>query len=385
MAIQRHAEIAGGGIAGLAAGMMLARSGWSVRVHERSSEIRESGAGIYLRDNSLNVLDEYGLFERLAEQGTKLERALSIDRNGAIRQDIPVPKAARSYVVPRQALVDVLAYGARAAGVEIALNSEVQSATPEGRLLLGDGRALSADLVIAADGFNSRVRDSLGLGARHWELATAVNRHFIPNRIITPQPEAIQYWSGNRRIGVAPSGPNHTYVFSVMPNRDAIAKQLPLNMADWTRAFPRLREQLPVIAAAPVTQYRYVMVDCPRWHSGRIAIIGDAAHGLPPTLGQGAGLSIMNARTLAEALGRENDPLKALPYWESCMRFISDQTQLWSCRYDLFTRAWPTQLEFLRPLIFWTFNNFPSLTDRMRIADRGLTLTPLRPASVKTA
>jgi len=381
--MQRHVEIAGGGIAGLAAGMMLARAGWSVRVHERSSEIRESGAGIYLRDNSLNVLDEYGLFERLAEQGTKLERALSIDRDGTIRQNITVPAHTRSYVAPRQALVDVLAYGARQAGVEIVLNSEVQSAGPDGSLLLGDGRRLKADLVIAADGFNSRVRDGLNIGARHWELATAVNRHFIPNHIIAPKPESIQYWSGNRRIGVAPSGPTHTYVFIAFPNRDSAAKRLPLDLEDWTRAFPLLREQLPIIAAAPATQYRYVMVDCPRWHSGRVAIIGDAAHGLPPTLGQGAGLAIMNARTLTEALDREADPLKALPYWESCMRFISDQTQKWSCRYDLFTRAWPTQLEFLRPAIFWTFNNFPSLTQRMRIADRGLTLTPLRPQTAK--
>lgn len=377
--MQRHAEIAGGGIAGLAAGMMLARAGWSVRVHERSPEIRESGAGIYLRNNSLDVLEEYGLFDRLVVQGTRLERSLSIDRDGTVRQNVPVPKTQRLYVTPRQALVDVLAYGAHEAGVEIALNSEAVAATPEGELIMADGRRHRADLIVAADGFNSKIRDSLNLGATHRELDTAVNRHFIPNRIIAERPESIQYWSGNRRIGVSPSGPNHTYVFTAFPNRDRGAKVLPIDVEDWGRAFPLLRDQLPVLAAAPVTQYRYVLVDCPRWSSGRVAIIGDAAHGLPPTLGQGAGLAIMNAKALTVALSEQADPRRALPYWEQCVRFISDQTQAWSCRYDWFTRGWPTQLEFLRPVIFWAFNNFPSLTERMRVADRGLSLTALDP------
>jgi flavin-dependent dehydrogenase len=48
--VQRHAEIAGGGIAGLNAAIVLARCGWSVRVHERAPEIRETGAGIFLPD-----------------------------------------------------------------------------------------------------------------------------------------------------------------------------------------------------------------------------------------------------------------------------------------------------------------------------------------------
>lgn len=356
--------------------MMLARAGWSVRVHERSSEIRESGAGIYLRNNSLNILEEYGLFDALAARGTRIDRTMSIDRDGTIRQQVDLRNGGRLYVVPRQALVDVLADGARRAGVEIALNSEAVAAEPSGVIELKDGGRHKADLVVAADGFRSRIRDALIPGARHWELETGVNRHFIPNRIITPQPHAIQYWSGHRRVGVAPSGETHTYVYTAFPVHEPGADRLPLDLGNWGAAFPLIRSELEVIAAAPVTQYRYVMVECPQWRSGRVAIIGDAAHGLPPTLGQGAGLAIMNARALVLALEQHGEVTATLPQWETAVRFISDLTQKWSCRYDWFTRGWPTALEFMRPLIFWAFNNFPALNDRMRIADRGLALTP---------
>lgn len=374
----RRAEIAGGGIAGLALGTMLSRAGWSVRVHERAPEIREAGAGIYLRGNSLDILEEYGMFEPLARRGTRISTTMSIDSDGTLRQKSVLGPNTRLYVVPRQALVDVLADGARAAGVEIALDSEAVQADPDGTLHLADGNKAKADLVIAADGFNSRLRQRLVPSARHWELETSVNRHFIPNRNITAEPHAVQHWSGNRRIGIAPSGDTHSYVYSICPARDEAGRRLPLDLGNWDRHFPLLHRELREIAAAPVTQYRYVMVRCPSWHVGRVAIIGDAAHGLPPTLGQGAALAIMNGKALTMALDRFDTVEAALDYWEPAVRFISDETQRWSSWYDLFTRAWPTTLEFLRPGIFWAFNRFPALNDRMRIADRGLALTPFR-------
>src|SRR5215468_6451746 len=104
---QRHAEIAGAGFAGLAAACALAQRGWSVRVHERADRLRTTGAGIYIYENGLRVL------EALAEQAKK-------------------------------------------AGVEIMLNSTGVSALPDGALTLADGTTRQADLVIGADGTGSR-------------------------------------------------------------------------------------------------------------------------------------------------------------------------------------------------------------------------------------
>src|SRR5262249_15040607 len=66
------AEIAGGGVSGLACAMMLARPGWTVRVHERGQEIREGGTGLYIKNNAAEVLEEYGLLQDLLPHGSRL-------------------------------------------------------------------------------------------------------------------------------------------------------------------------------------------------------------------------------------------------------------------------------------------------------------------------
>src|SRR5688572_2694797 len=58
-----HAEIAGAGIAGLAAAAALAQRGWSVTVHERDAEVRAFGAGIFIYENGLRVLKALGALD----------------------------------------------------------------------------------------------------------------------------------------------------------------------------------------------------------------------------------------------------------------------------------------------------------------------------------
>src|SRR4051812_25421353 len=60
---RRHAEIAGAGLAGLAAACALAQRGWSVRVHERADRLRTNGAGISIYENGLRVLEAVGAYE----------------------------------------------------------------------------------------------------------------------------------------------------------------------------------------------------------------------------------------------------------------------------------------------------------------------------------
>jgi 2-polyprenyl-6-methoxyphenol hydroxylase-like FAD-dependent oxidoreductase len=106
-----------------------------------------------------------------------------------------------------------------------------------------------------------------------------------------------------------------------------------------------------------------------------VAIIGDAAHALPPTLGQGVGLALMNGYALATVLGLHRATEDALPVWEAAVRLVSDRTQRWAMRYDYFARHWPGSLWSLRPAILWAFRSVPALNRRMRIADQGLMAT----------
>ena len=159
---KRHAEIAGAGFAGLTAACALAQRGWSVRVHERADRLRTTGAGIYIYENGLRVLEAVGAYEA-AVQGAPFAHTREV-RDGSDRL-ISVHRWAGSRVfsIVRQNVINALAAAATRAGVEIVTNSPAVGATPEGELMLADGRRLKADLVVGADGGNSRLRDSLGL------------------------------------------------------------------------------------------------------------------------------------------------------------------------------------------------------------------------------
>src|SRR5262249_29264299 len=63
------------------------------------------------------------------------------------------------------------------------------------------------------------------------------------------------------------------------------------------------------------------------WSVGRVAIIGDAAHAMPPTIGQGAGLAMMNALGLAVALETAPSVEDALKIWEKTERPLTEHTQ----------------------------------------------------------
>lgn len=74
---------------------------------------------------------------------------------------------------------------------------------------------------------------------------------------------------------------------------------------------------------------RYEAIRLQSWSAGRVAILGDAAHAMPPTLGQGAGTAMLNALNLARTAGSAagDDLPTALKSWEAENRPMTEQTQ----------------------------------------------------------
>src|SRR6185437_9680604 len=135
----RHAEIVGAGFAGLAAACALAQRGWSVRVHERADRLRTTGAGIYVYENGLRVLEKLGAYDA-AVKGAPFAHTREVrdDKNRPI--SVHRWSGSRVFSIVRQTVINALAERARAAGVEIVLNSAAVSASPDGTLTLADGR-----------------------------------------------------------------------------------------------------------------------------------------------------------------------------------------------------------------------------------------------------
>ena len=118
----RHAEIVGAGFAGLTAACALAQRGWSVRVHERADALRTTGAGIYIYENGLRVLEAVGAYDA-AINGAPFAHTREVrdDRNRAI--SVHRWGGSRVYSIVRQTVINALAGAARRAGAEIVLNS----------------------------------------------------------------------------------------------------------------------------------------------------------------------------------------------------------------------------------------------------------------------
>jgi 2-polyprenyl-6-methoxyphenol hydroxylase-like FAD-dependent oxidoreductase len=368
--VERRVEVAGAGIAGLSVAIMLARHGWRVRVHERADQVREIGAGIFLKENSLTVLDKLGVLPALRPRGIRLERAEVRDHAGRLLQRRSLAAGNTVINFPRQALIETLHAAAVEAGAEVRTGSEVAAAEPAGTLVLSSGERLTADLVIGADGQGSAVRESLRLTGRHRALSTMSTRYLLPSRLPSPENITCESWSGRRRIGIAACTDEDTYVYLACPVTDRAGCEQPLNVAAWTSSFPALRPVFALLHESQPTQFPYPFVRCRSWAAGAVALIGDAAHALPPTLGQGSGLAIANAMALVEHLERHAAVPDALREWEARQRPVTDITQRWSRRYDALTAFWPRRLRALRSGIIWAFGRSHYLNRRMRIADR---------------
>src|SRR5271170_6839044 len=339
---KRHAEIVGAGFAGLTAACALAQRGWSVRVHERGDRLRTTGAGIYIYENGLRVLEAVGAYEA-AVKGAPFAHTREV-RDGDDRL-ISVHRWAGSRVfsIVRQNVINALAGAAARAGVEIVTDSTAVAATPDGELALADERRLKADLIVGADGSNSQLRDSLGLLAKRKYLVDGCTRLLmdktVAERADSDGAKTIEYWSGTRRVLYTPCSETDIYIALTMLDSDDIAKTVPVRKDDWKRWFPHLETLIDRIGEQGRYD-RFDLIKLKRWSAGRVAIVGDAAHALPPNIGQGGGCAMMNALSLAVYVEREDDVPSALTTWEHNERPMTEHTQRISYFLGLPT-TWP--------------------------------------------
>ncbi len=314
-----RAVVIGSGIGGLTTAVALHRSGWQVTVVERAASLEPVGAGISLAPNAQRALDVIGLGDEIrslaAWQGEGGMR--SPDGRWLARTDSTA--AAERFGGPlvllhRAVLVDRVAAALPASAIRTGCPARlVDPGTAGGRpAVIGtpDG-PVEAELVIGADGIHSAVRDVLFPDHPGPSYAG-----FTTWRVLVPAPAEPfaphETWGRGALWGTQPlkDGRIYAYGAAVAPAgaraADDERAELLRRFGDWHRPIPGIIE-----AAEPGSVLRndvHQMTDpLPAFHRGRAVLVGDAAHAMAPTLGQGGNQAIEDAVVLAHHLAPGTD------------------------------------------------------------------------------
>jgi 2-polyprenyl-6-methoxyphenol hydroxylase-like FAD-dependent oxidoreductase len=340
-----HLEVAGGGIAGLTVGLAFARQGWSVRVHEQDSQLRILGAGIYVWENGLRVLETLGVLDAVSDGVIPATIHEKRDGDGTSFMSSRFSPASRLIVPLRRTLLTALADALRVAGGEIVFNSRPVAADPEGRLIFEDGNAARADLVVAADGINSRLRDSLSL--LKWRRTA---RQFGYRIMIPRRPEELETrigvaicenWNGSRRLLYAPCTAEQAYVQLTSVEGDSRGNRVPIDREYWNGQFPHMGWVIDRIPDDGRGDW-FEILKLKDWSKGHVAILGDAASAQPPFLGQGGGCAMMAALSLAHCVTRDGDVLRGIAAWKAAERRFVEWVQTVAYWYGQLAFASPT-------------------------------------------
>ncbi|MFE1954984.1 FAD-dependent monooxygenase [Streptomyces sp. NPDC059524] len=318
------AVVVGGGIGGLTAALALHLSGRRVTVLERAEELKPVGAGIALAPNALRALDVVGLGDEIRDLAAWTGAGGLMTPGGRWLSRSDARRAEERFGGPlvllhRATLIDKLAsrlpHGTVRTGRAARLTDPGDPADP-GRpaRVTADGEEFAAGLVVGAAGVRSAVRGALfpghpGVtyaGFTTWRvLVPALDRPFVQH----------ESWGPGRLWGTHPFADGTVYAYAAAmtpaggraPGGDEKAELL-RRFGDWHDPIPAILD-----AAEPDRVLRHdvhhITEPLSALHRGRVALLGDAAHAMAPTLGQGGNQAIEDAVVLAHhaAPGRATD------------------------------------------------------------------------------
>lgn len=336
------ALIIGGGIGGPVAAAAMKRVGLEPVVHEAyPGPAEERGAFLTLAPNGLAALRAVGMLERVrAAAGFATTRTEFVNgagrRLGLLGDESHVPPELRSVTITRSALQRAVIEAADEQGVAFEYGKRLRNYTEDRSGVVAefdDGTTTAGHVLIGADGIHSAVRNVMSPEAPSPDYAGLLGIGGYSEALDVPSTphEAIRMVFGKKAFfgyQTAPGG--RTFWFANLGHsertRDEIAAH---GDRAWKRyALDLFRDDLPEITQimndADPSWFRprgtYDLLSLPRWHRGRVALLGDAAHAVSPSSGQGACLAMEDALELARRLRDHDEVPAALAAYEHARR-----------------------------------------------------------------
>lgn len=320
--------VIGAGMGGLTAALALQKSGHRVQVVDRVPELRPVGAAISVWSNGVKILKALGVGDAIEQASGRMDAMAYHDQDGTpltrfslrpLYDDV----GQRACPIARATLQQVLLDAVGQANVTLGLACVGYQVNDDGVTAeFADGSTRRADLIVIADGTHSRLRErALGravarryCGYVNWNVRVAAT----PD--LAPLDQWVQYVGNHQRVSMMPmSGDPATpefYCFFDVPlpidtpsdparYRDELAR----HFAGWAEPVQRLLERFDPAAMARVEIHDIEPLET--LIGERAAILGDAAHGMAPDLGQGGCQAMEDAWVLARALEDAGDDVAA--------------------------------------------------------------------------
>jgi salicylate hydroxylase len=343
--------IVGGGIGGLVLALALRKRGIAFDVYEQADELREVGAAVALSANGTRELRRLGVGDEV-EAVSVVPSALVIRRwdTGEIIADHPMGRdgtyeatfGAPYYGVHRVALLRALADHLAGEGLHLGHRCLGVDEHPGGvELRFANGAAAVADVVVGADGVHSAIRPHVAGEVRGRYAVTIGYRGLVAVEDMPSLPDAtpLQFWAGPSR---------HLLHYAIDGGRTVNFLAV-VRVAEWTNeawmeecavsdavdAFAGWHPAVTEMVGATDVGARWALHDLEplaRWHTGRVALLGDAAHAMVPHQGQGANQTIEDAIVLADCLADGEDLGSALRGYEHRRGRRTARVQRWSRR-----------------------------------------------------
>ena len=314
--------IVGAGVGGLTAAVALERAGKAVVVFERSDRLLEVGAGFAIQSNAVAALREIGLGEAVESRGAVLENFAHRTWQGKQLASWPTGNIARNLGAPilgvsRPEIQRMLAEAL--AGGEIRFGHELTGLEQDGSGVtarFANGAEERGAILVGADGSASTIRSLFDQTPRRYSGYTT---WLALSNMASPEPDTHTQWYGTRSIVGAHAvggGKTYWYASKTAPagERDTDTKR------DLLELFRGWHDVVPALIEATEFIPRSDIYDMPRrdaWGSGRVTLVGDAAHPMVPALGQGACQAIEDAVVLGRCISADGDPASALRAYEA--------------------------------------------------------------------
>lgn len=315
--------VVGGGISGSILALGLAQRGVAVELVEISPQWFGVGHGITVQGNMLKALRTVGVLDRVLDKAVPFNHMRLRHVDGSLLAELQTPHTGGDDLPStcgalRSDIQAALCDAVYAAGVTVRLGLSVASLAQDAEhvdVTFTDGGTGRYDLVVGADGLNSKTRGLIGIEARPTPVGMSIFR------VVAERPSEMDcaevYYGGPRfKTGYSPISADRCYAYLLDENLDArlIGPHAPVSLlrergagygGTWGRIVGSLPDDTPV-------DYRWIetiLVEDP-WYRGRVIVIGDAAHACPPLIAQGAAMCAEDAVVLTE-LVTGADPVPA--------------------------------------------------------------------------